>query len=138
LFSFLEDGQIDSSWCVSAKEPVTTKLGNLLVNLICLVEAFGAKYPFITGKIKVSDIEDKLAKTLTDTPKDGETRRDDVFYVDEMLVFTKHLSFLEALSPLCVYAATPKNIVGAPGINEYKAQLLKEYEGEIKRPDRIS
>lgn len=134
LFHFKEDVKIDSSWCISAKEPTTTKLGNLLVNLICLVEAFGDKYPFITGSIKVSDIENKIAKTLADTPKAGETRRPDVFYVDELLKFAKHLSFLEALSPLCVYAATPKNIVAAPGIREYKAKLLEEYKGRLNDP----
>jgi hypothetical protein len=134
LFNFSETVAVDESWCISAKQPVTTRLGNLLVNLICLVEAFGDKYPFVTGKIKVSDIESTLSKTLTDTPMPGTSRRTDVFYVDEMLKFAKHLSFLEALSPLCVYSATPKNIIAAPGVFEYKAQLLELYKGRLNDP----
>jgi len=139
LFQFLEETpELDASWCPNITAPVVTKFGNLLVNWICLVEAFGAKYPFVTGKFKIGAIETTLAKTLTDTPEIGATRQNDVFYVDEMLVFAKNLNFLEALSPLCVYAATPKNIVAPAGRDAFKAQLLKEYEGQLNDPTTLA
>ncbi|MGI9211237.1 MAG: hypothetical protein ACR2HF_02090 [Methylococcaceae bacterium] len=134
LFRFQESVEIDETWCPNATGTVNTQVGNLLVNWICLVEAFGKKYPFITGRIKVGAIEETIAKTLSDTPKPGEARDDAVFYVDEMLAFSKHLAFLEALSPLCVYAATPKNIVAPAGRDAFKAQLLKQYENQLNDP----
>ena len=134
LFTPRDVIEIDSSICPNALEPVTTTIGGVLFNVISLVESFGDKIPYQNGLVSISKIENMIAQKLRDTPEDGAERSKDVFYVDELLAFNKSISFLENLSQLCVYAATPKNIVAPPEIDEKKMKLIQEYGDRLSDP----
>ena len=89
---------------------------------------------FITGRISVDKIEDMVAPKLLDTPNEGEERSNLYFYVDEYIKFRDSLEFINTLSQLCTWSATPKNITPPKGIKEFKAKLDKEYEGKLDNP----
>jgi len=134
LFTFKDVIEIDNSVCANTAEPVTTTLGCVLFNVISLVGPFGTKIPYQNGLVSIGKIEDIIAQKLKDTPPEGTERSQDVFYVDELMSFNKSISFLENLSQLCVYAATPKNIVAPPNVDEYKAKLIEEYGDRLTDP----
>ena len=101
LFGFADRIQVDSSWCPNVEGTLETSIGNLLFNLICIVESFGTKLPFITGKASVTKIEDIIAPRLLDTPEPGGQRSPVDFHVDEYIKFVDSLQFIKALSLLC-------------------------------------
>lgn len=110
---------------------IETTLGNLLFNIICLVNAFGKKIPYINKNVSVSDLENTIAANLYDTPKEGEVREETKLYVDEYLKFVNGVFYLTNFSQLCVWGATEKVLTPPPGIVEFKEQLLKKYEGQL-------
>lgn len=133
-FQFLERIEVGPDVCPSLTEPTTTFLGNLLVNLIGFVEAFGAKFPYQNTEIDPQQVEDLIASKLKDTPEPGEERSDDYYYVDELVIFSNNMAMVRDLSQICVYAATEKNIVAAPGIQAFKKERLAFYGDRIKDP----
>lgn len=139
IFTFKDTVKVDPSWLINIAEPIVTTVGTLFYNAICLVPAFGKKMPFITGKIKVSKIEDQIAKILADTPDNPDaTRASDKIYVDELIKFNNAHSYLEMFSKLAIHAATPRNISEPDGIAEFKQQLLKKYEGQLTDPVKLA
>lgn len=132
IFTFKDEIEVDSTWLVNISEPIKTTIGILLYNSICITSAFGNKIPYVNERINISKLEDRLAKLLHDTPIDDQTiRANDKIYVDELVKFNDAHTYLEMFSKLCIYAATPKNIVEPEGIEEFKKQLLIKYEGKL-------
>ena len=113
---------------------IATSLGTLLVNLIALYKPFKGKFPYMLGKITISEIEQFIAGRLESVPDEGIERKEDVFYVDEYLDFCKAVSFLETLSSLFVHSVTEHGFMPAPGRKEFKKELLKRYEGKLTDP----
>lgn len=138
LFTFKETIQADKEICANITEPIQTTIGQVLVNLIVLVQAFGNRFPFVTGRIKVSDLEAKISVKLKDTPAPGEQRDRNFFYVDEYIMFSNSLSFLAGITQLCVWSNTEKNITPPDGLKEYKKQLLEKYKGKLHDPVELT
>lgn len=134
LFTFTESIDIDATWCINLKEPVTSTLGRLLVNLLILVDVFNDKIPYINGPISVGDIESIIAKGLKDTPPADTPRDNNCIYVDEYTKFIDRLQFLAILAPLCVWSATKTNVVAPVGIVSYREELAKEYGDKLTDP----
>lgn len=138
LFNFLDVIEVSPTWLPNIGTVFKTTIGNLLVNAIALVPAFGAKIPFITGKFSINSIERLIAPRLISTPPALQPRDPSMFYVDEYLMFGKALNYLKGFSRLSCWAATRKNVVAAPGSREYKETLLKEYEGQLSDPVKLA
>lgn len=138
LFTFKDPIKADSSFSMNIEGTIDTTIGRLLFNLICLVPAFGNKYPYINEKANVSVIENIIAKKLKDTPKKEEDRSNVDFHVDEFNKFTDSLQFISSLSMLCVWSATPKSITAPPGIEEFKKGLLEKYKGKLNDPVELA
>lgn len=138
LFNFSDRIRIDSTWCPNVKEPIETSIGTLLFNLICIVESFGTKLPFILGKVSVSKIEDMIAPRLLDSPQTEEQRSKTDFHVDEYIKFVDSLQFIKTLSLLCTVSATPKAILPPTGIKEFKKQLNEKYKGKLNDPVELT
>lgn len=124
----------------SLREPVLeTSVGTLLINLICLLDAFGAKFPYQNGKLKISDLEDQIAARLKSTPSPDTVRDPNAYYVDEYLKFSTGVSFLESLTQVIAHSITRVGLLPAPGRKAFKAQLLKEkYQGKLHDPVLLS
>lgn len=138
LFTFKDEITVDSDVCANIPGSITTKLGQLLVNLICIVNAFGKKIPYLEGKVSVGSIEDMVAPRLRDTPGQGEERKDSEIYVDEYIKFVDSLSFLQGLAQLCVWTFTEKNIQKPKGIDEFKAKLVAKYGSKLHDPVELA
>ncbi len=111
-------------------EPLKARIGNVIYNYVTMVHALNSKLPFQTGRINAKKIEEKIVKIMVDDPLEGEERAKDKIYVSEYLEFVDATFFLVCLTQICVPAATPKSMVAAPGIHEYRNKLLAE------QPDR--
>ncbi len=131
LFRFLENIDIDSSWAVNIDKPIKTIVGNLLFNAICIVPSFGKNISFITGKVSVSNIENMISPVLLSDPEDNNFISSNI-YVRDYVRFVDSLGYISGLANITVVSATIKNIQIAPGLDEYKSKLLKEYGGNIK------
>jgi hypothetical protein len=138
IFNFLDPIDIDSSWFPNVHAPIRTTIGNVLVNAISIVPSFGDKVDFISGKFSISNLEDRIAPLLKDTPAADAVRDPKSFYVDEYMAFGKSLTYLRGFSKLACWAASRVNITAAPGANKYKAELIKEYGDTLRDPVKLA
>lgn len=144
IFRFLEDIEATPQMCINLKEPVMTKIGNVLFNQVCIVSCFGDRVPFQLGKVDIEKIENFIAPILQDAPLIGNeidttTPRDPKFiYTDENNNFGDAINYYAGISQLCVYSFTEKNIVAPPGFEQFNEQLLKKYEGKLNDPVELT
>ena len=123
--------QVDNTWAINISKPNLISVGNLLGNKYLIEYSFGNKIECPVGPITVGKyIEENISRRLKDTPKEGETRSNEFIYVDEYVKFGDALQSIKCFDSLFSYAATPKNIVAAPGIDKFKANLNKEFAGK--------
>lgn len=116
-----------------------TSIGMVIINLVCLVEAFGTKIGYINKKISPSYIEDYIGAKLTDTPKDVNEKRDDsLFYVDEYIKYCDGCLFLTQLTQVCVPGSTEKALSPPPGIEEIRNKLFEENRDKLTDVNTIA
>lgn len=129
----------------NVRSDVETRLGNVMVNWLCLCWPFGNKIEFLTGKISPKQLEKLVKPLLTDTPLDAEgvvidvtQRPRDVIFVDEYLNFCDAAFFLTGFTQLCVPSATEKTMTRDPRIPEIKAKLIEENKDRLHDPTVIA
>lgn len=125
--------------------PTKTRLGNVIVNWLCLCWPFGGKIPFITGKISPKQLEGIILPMLEDTPLDEQGiavdmsgRSSKYIYVDEYLRFCDACFYLTGFTQLCVPSASEKTMTRDPRIPELKAKLLEENKDRLHDPTVIA
>lgn len=133
-FHLMEDIMLQPGDLISVKEPTATCYGNVLLNLCCLIYAFGDKIPFQTGRLEVSKLENLIEKRLTSTPAPGEPRDPSRLYIDEFKRFNEGVRYLEGFSQLCVPSATVKTITVSPEVIKRRNELFIEHAHEIADP----
>lgn len=138
LFTFRERIMADPSWVPNLTEAVETSIGNVFVNAVAILKSFGKKHPFPFGSISVQGLEDEIAKKLQDTPMDESKRSDAYYYVDEYVKFVDSLQYLTTFSQLATISMTPKNITAPPGIDAFKAELVKKYGETLNDPVQLA
>lgn len=131
IFGFKDRISLKAGDVSNLETDIETTLGNLLFNVICLVNSFDKKIPYINRNVSVGEIEDLIAKNLFDTPPKDSERDISKIYVDEYLKFVNAVFYLTNFSQLCVWGATEKVLTPPPGIVEFKNKLLKQYEGQL-------
>ncbi len=138
LFKFLDSVTIDNTWLPNVEGSIYTTIGNVIYNQLAIVYGFGNKYPFVTGKVNISDIEDNIAVKLQDTPVDETKRSNQFFYVDEYLKFVEGTKHLEHFAKLTSQAGTRNIIVPPPGLKEFKAKLVEKYGDKLTDPVELA
>lgn len=135
LFQITQKLTITPAWAKSLKEPqIETTIGRLLINHVCLIEAFGDRFPYVNDVLgSPQKLESVIAKKLTSTPPQGTARDPQRFYVDEYLIFSRGVSFLEQFTKLFSHSVTRIGLLPAPGRKEFKEQLLKTYSKDQLR-----
>lgn len=118
--------------------PVNTTIGNAFFNACALVYPFGAKVPYMEGKINVGRVENAIVKILEGTPPPGTERRPDRVYVDEYLKLAEAMDYLAGFTQLFTWAATERTMTVPPGLNEYKRKLIEENKDRLHDPAVIS
>ena len=115
-------------------KPITTVVGNVLINAIMLCYPFGKKIPYLEGSVSGSKIEALVLPLLTDDPKPNETPKDDLIYVSEYVKLTEASNYLLELCDIFTPAASAKQLVPPPGIVAYREKLLKENKDRLTDP----
>lgn len=133
IFAMNEVIDIDPTWIINLKEPVQTYIGSLFANQIMLVENFGSKIPYIPSGMTIRKIEDFVINNKSDKEIDTEK-----ITLKEYLNMAKSVEYLKTLSNLSVYSVTKKNITPPPGLKEFKAKLLEEYQGQLEDPVKLA
>lgn len=111
---------------------ITTTFGKAIVNYLLLYRNFNTKIPYMNGEISIGKVEDAILKLYTK----------DIILTSEYIAYISATSFLANLDSLVSVSATPKNILSAPGIDNYKKQVRidmdKKYGKEwIKDKTRV-
>lgn len=130
LFSFKDEVVIDNTWLSSVSGKITTTIGRLLVNALCIHPIVGSRVDFINSKMSQPEIESILI-TKTKNPED---LKDGDITVKEMVECIDRLNFLMSISTFTNIGATKKTITSPPGISEYKKKLIEEYGDRLKDP----
>lgn len=120
---------------VTADVPYTWVLWHHIV----LVYAFGDKIPFSPEPITLKDVENIIAKKLTDNPEEMPGKEHDKIYVYEYLRYTEAVgTLLAGLPQLFTPGTTRKSLVTDPKVRDLRQKLLKETEGRHHDPATIS
>jgi hypothetical protein len=131
IFEFTELVQITPDDIPNCTEELESTYGNWFVNWLLLIHPFKTKIPYMDGNITPGRIENILLKNFKENPKNPNDRNNTSFYVDEYLVYVESIYFLTGLTQISVWSATKKTMLPPPGIAKFKAQLLKENEGNL-------
>ena len=149
LFVPIDKVTVDESWAVNIEGTVETDFGILIANAIMIWEVFGGKLPYINGPVSVDGIEAMIAPRLApdpnfenvDIPLTPEQRtpiqvRDFTgpVYAFENNNMSMGIELIASVMELFTVALTEKTILPPTGIKEFKAKLLKEYEGRLNDP----
>lgn len=106
-------------------EVVETTCGSVLVNLLCLVHAFEHCIPFMTGPMTAGRIEKSINELLVDDVAEGEEEPHDKITITMYHKYVVAMRMLMGMSGAIITSATRKNVVAAPGIEAFKAELIK-------------
>lgn len=131
LFRVEDPIKLEKGFLPSIKEPIETTVGRLILNAVTFENVYD----------NVSYINKSLADTDTYESafvdrmiENDEPRRPNTITVNEYIDGMDHLGFFEALGDVLVTTTTTKTITKAPGIDEYRAKLLKEFGDKINTP----
>jgi hypothetical protein len=138
IFRFLDKIMVDASWAENVDKPQETRIGNLIFNHVAILSSFGKKHPFPFGKVTISGLEDSIAPKLKSTPKEGEERSDMYYYVDELMLFKNSLRYYSGITQLSTWSATARTMTSAPGVDEFKAGLIKKYGDTLTDPVQLT
>lgn len=133
LFRFKDLITIDPSWGPFVTTKLETKIGNLIINSLIIYPSLKNKLGYINGAIKISDIEKMLAERVVN---DADAKETDIS-VSEMIMCFDRFSFLNNLANIINLSATKKAITPPPNINKIKADMMKEYDGQLHDPVKL-
>lgn len=133
-FRFDEIITLEPGAIANVDRKVETTYGNLLVNQLVLVYAFGDKIPFMEGRITVPRIEKIIEGRLRDNPKEGEVEEPNAIYVFEYQRYNEAMFSLAGYTQLCVPSATAKTMTTDPKIKERRAELLEQNKDRLHDP----
>ncbi len=124
VFSFKDKIIINTNDIVNIKDETEVTIAEFIVNFILLVTPFNDKIPFISGKIKISNIENIVLPLL----RKDDTTEEGIFKVSEYRKFGNCVTFIRGWVPFTVISTTKKSMSPPSGILEYRKKLIKEYK----------
>lgn len=133
-FTFIDTLTVGPKDIPNLTKPVETTYGQLFVNFLCLVYAFGPKVAYQNGPITVKRMEKIIERRLVDNPPPGKARNEHDLYIDEYKKFNEAVGSLVGFTQLCVPSATPKSLVTDPAIRKRRNELLKQHKDELDDP----
>lgn len=139
FYTFKEEIQLAPNDIANVKEPITTWVGNLLVNQCVLCYPFGDLIPFQMGQFSISKVEKIIASKLESLPENGEARDETKIYVDILEQYYYDAAFsLSGWTQLAVPAATPYTLTTDPAIRKRRIELLNQYKDQLDDPAIIA
>lgn len=113
------------------KESVDTTAFRATINAYCLAYPVGDLIPYINRRIKVREIENRLNELMVDAPGPG-IRVPGKCTPEQLVLAQRGIETLGKLSSVIVYSSSEKSLLAAPGIEEFKKQLLAEFKAAGK------
>ena len=113
---------------------ITTTVGNVLINAICLIYPFHDTIPFQEGVLKVKSLEAKILEKLEDNPAKPEDKKPGIIYVNDYLKFTEAMIFIRELSELAIPSSSEKTMTGPPGVEALRDKLLLQHKDRLTDP----
>lgn len=133
LLRYVDRMKVMPGYLPNITEAFETTVGNFLVNVIVFVYAFGAKIPFVKGKIS-GKVENMLAEKFEDPPEKDSDRKPDKIYHDEHIRYCEGMSALGGLAEINVPSASPKVLTINPAILKRKDELFELHKDNLDDP----
>lgn len=134
LFKFKDRIALKAETFPNLHQDTETCLGNVLFNSLVILSSLGSKYPFPLGKIDLGAIDDKIASELQDDPEEGQEKNPNSYYVSELILYNDAIKYIEGWDNIAIVASTKVTMTAPKGLAEFKASLLKKYEGQLDNP----
>lgn len=115
-------------------KPERVSVGNLVFNHVALIYPFGKKIPFISGKVDIGALENRLVKILEDDVENPADERSDRIYVRELITFIDSVASLTSYNQVFVPSATPYTMTAAPEAVAYVAEFIKNNRERMNDP----
>lgn len=122
MMSISDTIELTSSIMSNITDKVTTTVGKAIANYLLVYEPFNGKIPYMDGEVSVKKIENIVLKNR-DTGNGGIT-------IPEYKRFVNNSIYITSLSRLVSVAATERNILPPPGIEEYKNKTIAEMKAQ--------
>jgi hypothetical protein len=117
---------------------IESNVSTLVANYVLLIYPFGNRIPYVATRFDPYDVLDEVKKDFRSNVKPGETKDPKAYYVEDLLKFGKACFFMSSLTQVCTIGATEKNMTAPDGIEQYKAQLQKEYADRLSDPAALA
>jgi len=134
LFDMYTGFEVDPSWAINIKSKMVITASALVANMYLFVHPFGSKIPCPGTDFNPGKFEDMLAPKLKSLPEGNQDRDPNAIYVDEYIEFADALQSLKCFAMIFSICVTEKNLVSPTGIDKFKSDLDKEYEGRLDDP----
>jgi len=123
LFNVKDIIKIPKDFLPNLDKDIETTVGRLIMNYLLLAYNFNHKIPYINRKFSVAEIEDIIAKKLTDDTTDPEG-----IYIKEYIQFVDMVTYIKNFNKINSISATAKTLLPPPDIQKYREQLIAEYK----------
>jgi hypothetical protein len=138
LFDSFEEIVLKPGDLPNVKVEVKTTYGNVLLNCILLIDAFGGLFDYVDYGLGPNQIEKLIYHIFEDDPEDLSQANPAKVHVFQYLKFSENCFFLTSLNKLFVVALTEKNMTPPDGLGEFKKALFEEYAGRLDDPIAIA
>lgn len=129
-FQLMEPIELHADDLPNVHQSLLTCYGNVLVNCVCLLYAFGAKVDFQVGRLTVGKLESLIEKRLVDGAPQGQSD----IAIAEFKKFNEAVRHLEGFSQLCVPSATAKTMTVSPAVIKRRDELVAQYKDTLHDP----
>jgi hypothetical protein len=134
LFKSMEPLSVKAGEVPNLSKDVETTYGDVLFNWRVLVYAFGSKFDYRLGPIKVKAIEKEIAKNMVDDPLSEDDNDDSKLYVRDYLKFGLAISDLAGFTQLFVPTATERSLQTHPDARKRRDELLEQNKDRLHDP----
>lgn len=121
-----------------SKDLDNTTYGDALFNWRVLVYAFGNKFEYRLGPIKIGSIEREIAERMVDDPLPGEPEDESKLYVRDYLKYGLAISDLGGFAQLFVPTTTAKSLQTDPEARARRQELLEQNKDRLHDPAVIA
>lgn len=126
LLTEIDEIEVDQNDVVNIHHKCTTTVGRLIVNQLCYVDPFGDTFEFENRPLLLNkgDVLDKVNQALLESK----------ITVDQYKKCLDNVFYLGHFTELCTPCLDEHALSTDPNIKKRKAELIKQYEGQLNDP----
>ncbi|MBO4736582.1 MAG: hypothetical protein J5614_09350, partial [Paludibacteraceae bacterium] len=126
LMSEIDTVELDKGDMTNVTSRITTTVGRMIVNQLAYCDPFGDLFPYENRALNLNDgdILKKINQALLDKK----------IAVDDYRKCLDNVFYLGHFTEICTPCLNEKSLTTDPNIKKRKAELLKQYEGQLDNP----